>query len=103
MFNRSHDTTDATRGVRADIEALQNDISRIAQHFGTLVGNVGTDGARAAKMQVDEMRGRLDDVVSTVGRRGYSMARDTMNERPVAAIVGAVAIGYVLATLLRRR
>jgi ElaB/YqjD/DUF883 family membrane-anchored ribosome-binding protein len=103
MFHRSGHRDEDGRSLRDDLDALQGDVARIAQHFGRLMGDAGSDGARAAREQFDDVRDRLESLAQNVGGRGYAMARETVQERPVVAVLGALALGYALATLLRRR
>jgi ElaB/YqjD/DUF883 family membrane-anchored ribosome-binding protein len=103
MFQRSGDRDDQGRSLRDDLDALQADVARIAQHFGRLMGDAGGDGARVAREQFDDVRDRLESIAQNFGGRGYTMARETVQERPVVAVLGALALGYALAMLLRRR
>ena len=97
---------DATRSLRADFEALERDFARLAGDVAAMLRGVGSEGAESARHGMDAMRARAAEIASGMGQtgeRGARLAREAVRERPVAALLGAAAAGYVLALLVRRR
>ena len=96
---------------RAREENLEEQIGKLQEDLKAIAGTI----AKLAERGVDEVRGRAENEVQNLMRSGQHTVEEvegeleniqrqmkqTIRHKPLTSVVGAVAIGYILALLTR--
>ena len=97
--------------LRADLRAVQRDLRDLTQDIAALTQQVRRAGAsasdwlqRAAGIDVTSARGRKQAIeqLRTQGERSAAALRSTVQDHPVTAALGALAIGAAVVWLMTR-
>jgi ElaB/YqjD/DUF883 family membrane-anchored ribosome-binding protein len=99
----------ASGDVQADLQALRDDVARLAQEIADIFADEGGKAWRRARAGVDEAmadaEGRGRDAVDAVREVGDNM-RDaidkSLQERPYATLALALGLGFLLGANWRR-
>ncbi|WP_417308258.1 DUF883 family protein [Devosia sp.] len=90
--------------LSAQIEQLQNDLKSIAGTLAGLAEDKVQDAKSIATRETDNLKKQgqntLDDVQDEFGQIEKQL-KDTIREKPLTAVAGAVALGFVLAVVSR--
>ena len=90
--------------LESQVAQLQNDLKSIAQTL-TRMGEGKVDEVRGmAKSRAAEIRGKGEELVETAQDEFGAFERqikDTIREKPLTAVAGAIALGYILAIVSR--
>jgi ElaB/YqjD/DUF883 family membrane-anchored ribosome-binding protein len=88
------------------LEKLQSDFAKLAQEPPSMFGEVGGESLRAARERVDRMRKMIDVSLANLSETGRNAVQsvndmthsveETFHAHPIAVIVAAVGVGYVL-------
>ena len=90
--------------LEAQVAQLQNDIKSIAQtltHMGE--GKVGEVRSMAAR-RAAEIKGKGEELVESAQDEFSAFERqikDTIREKPLTAVAGALALGFLIAVITR--
>jgi ElaB/YqjD/DUF883 family membrane-anchored ribosome-binding protein len=98
----------ASRAKADDLEAqvaqLQDDLKSIAQTL-TRMGEGKVDEVRSlAKRRVADVKGKGEELVETAQDEFGAFERqikDTIREKPLTAVAGALALGFLIAVITR--
>ena len=92
--------------VWRDLQELQNDVVKLAQEMPSMLGEVSDGSLRAARERLDRMKKTLDVALASLNESGRNAAQsvnemthsieDTFRGHPIAVIVAAVGVGYML-------
>jgi ElaB/YqjD/DUF883 family membrane-anchored ribosome-binding protein len=104
-------TSRARRSTRAkpdDLEAqvaqLQNDIKSIAQTLTRIGENKVGEVRGLAKSRASELKDKGEELVSTAQDEFGAFEKqikDTIREKPLTAVAGALALGFLVAVITR--
>ena len=95
--------------IRKDLQALREDMVRLAGQVSTLVGATGDQALGDLKQRMRQM----GDAAADIGERGRDAATDmldnvgatleeNMRTRPLATLAVAVGLGFIVGALWRR-
>lgn len=95
--------------IRKDLQALREDMMRLAGQVSTLVGATGDQAMGDLKQRMRQM----GDAAADLGERGRDAANDmidhvgatleeNMRTRPLATLAVAVGLGFIVGALWRR-
>ncbi len=92
------------------VRAAAHDLKATARnHAGSIAGTfqrMGTDTVEAVKEGVDDLRERVTDYAKQGRATAQSMEEsleETIHERPLAAMMTALGIGFVMGMVFARR
>ena len=81
--------------------AFNQAAGRVQSATGALVGDASTDVQGKVREAGARLEGAYGDAVDTVSQAGQSLSR-AMRSNPTVAVLGAAAVGFVLAWAMRR-
>src|SRR5262249_5281801 len=102
--------------IQRDLEAVRDDLSRLAQQVAGLLSVTGSQALREVKAQMSRAKESLDGVLYDAGEKGME-AMDTMREgadtllesiedavrqRPFATLAIAMGLGFLFGASWRR-
>ena len=101
--------SDSSQDVQKDLQALQQDVSRLAAQLTQIAGAKGADAWRTARANIDGM-------VSEAGAKGKEAAEavrdvrdnlanavdESITNRPYTTLAMALALGFVFGATWRR-
>ncbi len=90
--------------LEAQVTQLQNDIKSIAQTLARMGESKVGEVRSMAKMRAAEVKGKGEDLVSTAQDEFSafeSQIKDTIREKPLTAVAGALALGFLIAVITR--
>jgi ElaB/YqjD/DUF883 family membrane-anchored ribosome-binding protein len=101
-------------GLKKDLDRLQQDLKQITRRGGSAAKHVGADafesvkGAAAGVLEEggERMRSVMHDAQDVVKDRGhdvYEGVKDQIEEKPLAAALMTMGVGFALGILLARR
>ena len=107
------DATATVEDIQRDVQALRDDLAKLAGQVGDLLSAGGGDAIAGIKKRVRRMQDDLDETVSDVGERGREALsdvsdhltealQDSMQEHPLTTIALAVGLGFLFGTAWRR-
>jgi ElaB/YqjD/DUF883 family membrane-anchored ribosome-binding protein len=111
-FDKASETID---DIQRDLQAMRDDMSRLAQQVASLLSITGSEALREVKAQMSRAKRSLDGTLSEAGEKGME-AVDTMREgadtvlesleeavreRPFATLAIALGMGFLLGASLR--
>ncbi len=90
--------------LSAQVHQLQNDLKSIASTLANLAEDKVHDAQKVAKREVKNLahsgQSALEDVQDEFGQLEKQI-KDTIREKPLTAVAGAIALGFVLAVVSR--
>ena len=90
--------------LEAQIEQLQNDLKGIASTLATLAESKVGEAQSAAKRELRNLKAQgqsaVEDAQDEFGQLEKQI-KDTIREKPLTAVAGAVALGFILAVVSR--
>jgi ElaB/YqjD/DUF883 family membrane-anchored ribosome-binding protein len=90
--------------LESQVAQLQNDLKSIAQTL-TRMGEGKVDEVRSmAKLRASEIKGKGEELVETAQDEFNAFERqikDTIREKPLTAVAGALALGFLIAVITR--
>ena len=109
-------TTDAAatlEDIQHDMQALRNDMTKLAGQVTELLSNGGGEAIAKLKERVGRMQEDLDDTLSEVGERGREALSDvsdrvgealqeSVQEHPLTTIALALGLGFLFGATWRR-
>jgi ElaB/YqjD/DUF883 family membrane-anchored ribosome-binding protein len=107
------DATATVEDIQRDVQALRDDLAKLAGQVTDLLSAGGGDAIAGIKKRVRRMHDELDETVSDVGERGREALsdvsdhlsealQDSMQEHPLTTIALAVGLGFLFGTAWRR-
>ena len=93
-----------TDNLEAQVTQLQNDIKSIAQTLARMGESKVGEVRSMVKMRAAEVKGKGEDLVSTAQDEFSafeSQIKDTIREKPLTAVAGALALGFLIAVITR--
>ena len=109
--NGAATVTRARRGSRAkadDLEAqvaqLQADLKSITHTLGRMGENKVDEVKGMAKSRAAEIRGKGEEMIDSAQDEFNAFEKqikDTIREKPLTAVAGAIALGFILAVVTR--
>ena len=104
-------TARARRSTRArsdDLEAqvtqLQNDLKSIAQTLTRMGENKAGEVRSMARLRAEEIKGKGEELMETAQDEFGAVekqVKDTIREKPLTAVAGALALGFLIAVITR--
>lgn len=91
--------------VRKDIDVLRRDIGKLTASLQDDAGDTAQHVGHEIAERVQELRGRVDELTTELSAKGRDvrhMTEQHIQDRPLASVVLAAAVGYFLGKLLRR-
>lgn len=86
------------------VHQLQNDLKSIAATLASLAEDKVHDAQKVAKREVKNLahsgQNAIEDVQDEFGQLEKQI-KDTIREKPLTAVAGAIALGFVLAVISR--
>lgn len=92
------DAKRASENIQADVDALREDITKLAKRLSDLVANKGNSALQQAKSGIDDTIARARDT----GDELTGALNDAIKTRPFTTLAVVAAIGFVLGTVWRR-
>jgi ElaB/YqjD/DUF883 family membrane-anchored ribosome-binding protein len=93
-----------TPDLEAQVAKLQGDIKTIMQTLTQMgedkVGEVGSAARKRAQNFADRGKAALEGAEDEIGAMEKQI-KDTIREKPLTAVAGAVALGFLLALITR--
>ena len=90
--------------LSAQVSQLQSDLKSIAATLANLAEDKVNDAQKVAKREVKNLantgQSALEDVQDEFGQLEKQI-KDTIREKPLTAVAGAIALGFVLAVVSR--
>ncbi len=107
------DATATVDDIQRDVQALRDDLARLAGQVGDLLSASGGEAMENIKRRVRRMQDELDDTMADAGERGREALsevsdhlgealQDSMQEHPLTTIALAVGLGFLFGTAWRR-
>ena len=107
------DTSATMEDIQRDVQALRDDLARLAGQVSELLSASGGEALAGIKERVRRMHDELDETMSDVGERGREALsevgdhlsealQDSIEEHPLTTIGLAVALGFLFGTAWRR-
>lgn len=90
--------------LEAQVAQLQTDIKAITQTLGRLGNSAVGEVRGAAKSRAADIRGRGEEMFESAQDEFNALEKqikDTIREKPLTAVAGAVALGFILAVITR--
>lgn len=91
--------------LEEEMARLRADIASLAETLRDLAKEVASDTVDAVKEKLGQASGEVRDVASRAKEKAASAAdsaEDTVKEHPLASVLIALGLGFLLAQLLRR-
>ena len=109
----SKEATATVEDIQRDVQALRDDLARLAGQMTDLLSASGAEALSGLKKRARRMQDELDDTVSDVGERGREALsevtdhlgdalQESMQEHPMTTIALAVGLGFLFGTAWRR-
>jgi len=90
--------------LSAQVQQLQSDLKSIAATLASLAEDKVNDAQKLAKREVKNLartgQSAVEDVQDEFGQLEKQI-KDTIREKPLTAVAGAIALGFVLAVVSR--
>jgi ElaB/YqjD/DUF883 family membrane-anchored ribosome-binding protein len=101
------------RDLRMDLDALKDDLARLREDFGELahtLKDLARSGAGAARERLDQgAHGVVDEIRSLLermrhtGKDAVESVEERVQKNPLAGVLIALGVGFLLGKLLERR
>jgi len=95
----------ATQDYAAEVAALKDDLKAVRKDIASLTQTVASNarsGIGHAAQSVRESAEAVGRATQQVGREGVAAVSRQVEANPIASILAAAAIGFLLGALLRR-
>jgi ElaB/YqjD/DUF883 family membrane-anchored ribosome-binding protein len=89
-------------GVKSDYEALKNDVKALREDIAALAKDAGKAASSEAQRQAKKAEKYVDSARTQAGEY-RDIVEDKVRDHPFAAIGIALAAGFIVASLGRRR
>ncbi len=90
--------------LSAQVTQLQSDLKQIAVTLATLAENKVSDVQKVAQKEAHNLaktgQNAIEDVQDEFGELEKQL-KDTIREKPLTAVAGAIALGFILAVISR--
>jgi ElaB/YqjD/DUF883 family membrane-anchored ribosome-binding protein len=107
------DATATVEDIQRDVQALRDDLARLAGQVGELLTASGGEALAGIKERIRRVHDELDETMSDVGERGREALGDvgehlsealqeSIEQHPLATIALAVGLGFLFGTAWRR-
>jgi ElaB/YqjD/DUF883 family membrane-anchored ribosome-binding protein len=100
------ETKDELGALRDDIAKVKADILTLAEDLRRLGLAAAGTARRSAEAEGERLRTDVDEVIAELRRQGERTLQDakaSVEERPLLAVLIALAVGFVLGRILDRR
>ena len=90
--------------LEAQVAQLQNDLKSITQTLGRMGGSKVDEVKGMAKSRAAEIKGKGEEMLETAQDEFNAFEKqikDTIREKPLTAVAGAIAVGFILAVITR--
>jgi ElaB/YqjD/DUF883 family membrane-anchored ribosome-binding protein len=109
----THDATATVDEIRRDVQALRDDLAKLAGQVGELLSASGGEALAGLKARARRMQEGLDETMSDMGERGREAIsevtdhlsealQESIEEHPLTTIALAVGLGFLFGTAWRR-
>ena len=109
----SKDATATVEDIQRDVQALRDDLARLAGQVTDLLSASGAEALSGLKKRARRMQDELDDTVADVGERGREALgevtdhlgealQESIQEHPLTVVALAVGLGFLFGTAWRR-
>jgi ElaB/YqjD/DUF883 family membrane-anchored ribosome-binding protein len=109
----SKDATATVEDIQRDVQALRDDLARLAGQVTDLLSASGAEALSGLKKRARRMQDELDETVSDVGERGREALgevtdhlgealQESIQEHPLTVVALAVGLGFLFGTAWRR-
>ena len=92
--------------LKEDLARLRADIQALKEHLASLGDRKATEAREAATARLETLRAELDRLAEELGTRGREARRtleEKVREQPLASLLAAFGLGFLLSRLLERR
>jgi ElaB/YqjD/DUF883 family membrane-anchored ribosome-binding protein len=107
------DATATVDDIQRDVQALRDDLAKLAGQVGDLLSAGGAEALAGLKKRAQRVQDDLDDTVSDYGERGREALsevsdhlgealQESMQEHPLTTVALAVGLGFLFGTAWRR-
>jgi ElaB/YqjD/DUF883 family membrane-anchored ribosome-binding protein len=107
------DATATVEDIQRDVQALRDDLGRLAGQMSELLSASGGEALASIKSRVRRMQDGLDDTMTDATERGREALsevsdhlsdalQDSMQEHPLTTLALAVGLGFLFGTAWRR-
>jgi ElaB/YqjD/DUF883 family membrane-anchored ribosome-binding protein len=107
------DATATVEDIQRDVQALRDDLAKLAGQVGDLVGASGAEALSGLKKRARRMQEELDETVADAGERGREALsevsehlgealQESIQEHPLTIVALAVGLGFLFGTAWRR-
>jgi ElaB/YqjD/DUF883 family membrane-anchored ribosome-binding protein len=93
------------KAAQTRVKSLQDELSNMGAAVASLSDTLGDVASAEARNTINSIRARLNGLASEAGsatRSGVGMMQSTIEEKPFISVVAALAVGFILASMLRR-
>lgn len=98
--------TKAERDLRQDLDTLKTDLDVLKKDIGTIVQSLKGTATNRAEAEVDAVRQRVGKLAGDLQSQGKEQIRSfeaQIEERPLASLAMAFAIGLIFGKMFDRR
>jgi ElaB/YqjD/DUF883 family membrane-anchored ribosome-binding protein len=107
------DATATVEDIQRDMQALRDDLAKLAGQVGDLVSAGGAEALSGLKKRARRMQEELDETVADAGERGREALsevsehlgealQESIQEHPLTIVALAVGLGFLFGTAWRR-
>jgi ElaB/YqjD/DUF883 family membrane-anchored ribosome-binding protein len=107
------DATATVEDIQRDVQALRDDLARLAGQMSDLLTAGGAEALSGLKKRARRMQDDLDETVSDVSERGREALsevtenlgealQESLQEHPITIVALAVGLGFLFGTAWRR-
>jgi ElaB/YqjD/DUF883 family membrane-anchored ribosome-binding protein len=92
--------------LRDELKQIRADFAELAQTLVAVTKSEATDARSRLQAEAEKRIGQIRDTVHAAkekGADGLESMRHTVEERPIASVVGAFSVGMVIGLLLKGR
>lgn len=90
--------------LEAQVTQLQNDLKAITQSLARLGENKVDEVKGVAKQRAAELKGKGEEMIESAQDEFNALEKqikDTIREKPLTAVAGALALGFIVAVITR--
>ncbi len=100
------DEPEELRLLKEDLARLRADMRALKEHLASLGDREAAEAREAANARIGALRAELDRLGEEFGLRGGEIGRsleERVREQPLASLLAAFGLGFLLSRLLERR
>ncbi len=101
------------KDIQRDLQAISDDVARLAQQVSTLLSTTGSDAVAEVKVRLNRIRDGLQEVIAGAGEKGLGTVKETtdtvlealedsVRQRPIATLGVALGLGFLFGVTWRR-